>query len=146
MRGTAKRFARHEVERFGQVLPEGALVVCAAAAGNRDPRTFHDPDAFIVGRKDLTQREPRGMYRADGLASGITFGLGPPSRQPAVPEDRPRSLYAITRDVAVAASEVLLDALDDLRLAPAEAPSLQSLGIGEMHACWQLPVIFRKRG
>ena len=141
---TAKRFARHEVERFGQVLPEGALVVCAAAAGNRDPRTFHDPDAFIVGRKDLTQREPRGMYRADGLASGIAFALGPPSRHPAVPEDRPRSLYAITRDAAVAASEVLLDALEDLTLEPGAAPSLRSLGIGEMHACWQLPVIFRK--
>ena len=141
---TAKRFARHEVERFGQLLPEGALVVCAAAAGNRDPRTFHEPDAFIVGRKDLTQREPRGMYRADGLGSGITFGLGPPSRHPAVPEDRPRSLYAITRDAATAASEVLLDALEDLRLEPGVTPALQSLGIGEMHSCWRLPVVFTK--
>jgi cytochrome P450 len=141
---TAKRFARHEVERFGQVFPEGALVVCAAAAGNRDPRVFHDPDEFVVGRKDLTQREPRGMYRADGLASGITFALGPPSKQPAVPEDRPRSLYAITRDAAVAASKVLLEALDELRLEPGATPQLQSLGVGEMHTCWRLPVIFRK--
>jgi hypothetical protein len=142
---TAKRFARHEVERFGQVFPEGALVVCAAAAGNRDPRVFHDPDAFIVGRKDLTQREPRGMYRADGLASGITFALGPPSKHPAVPEDRPRSLYAITRDAAVVASKLLLEALDDLKLEPGATPCLQSLGIGEMHTCWRLPVTFRKR-
>jgi pulcherriminic acid synthase len=141
---TAKRFARHEVERFGQVFPEGALVVCAAAAGNRDPRVFHDPDAFIVGRKDLTQREPRGMYRADGLASGITLALGPPSKHPAVPEDRPRSLYAITRDAAVAASKLLLEALDDLKLEPGATPCLQSLGVWEMHTCWRLPVTFRK--
>ena len=142
---TAKRFARHEVERFGQVFPEGALVVCAAAAANRDPRVFRDPDAFIVGRKDLTQREPRGMYRADGLASGIAFGLGPPSRQPALPEERPRSLYAITRDAAVAASGVLRDALEDLRLAPGARPSLRSRGLGELHTCWELPVVFKPR-
>jgi pulcherriminic acid synthase len=140
---TAKRFAKHEVERFGQVFPEGALVVCVAAASNRDPRVFADPDAFIVGRKDLTQREPRGMYRADGLASGIAFALGPPSKHPALPEDRPRSLYALTRDAAVSASHVLLDALHELRLAPGAAPRLQSLGLGEMHTCWHLPVTFR---
>lgn len=142
---TAARFARHEVERFGQVFPEGALVVCAAAAANRDPRVFNDPDAFIVGRKDLTQREPRGMYRADGLASGVTFALGPPSKHPAVPEDRPRSLYAITRDAAVAASTQLLEATDELELAPGATPRLRCLGFGEMHTCWSLPVVFRAR-
>jgi pulcherriminic acid synthase len=139
----AKRFARHEVERFGQVFPEGALIVCAAAAGNRDPRVFHDPDAFLVGRKDLTQREPRGMYRADGLASGIAFGLGPPSKHPAIPEDRPRSRYAITRDAAVAASQALLDGLEELRLAPGAAPELRSRSLFELHTCWALPVVFR---
>ncbi len=141
---TAKRFARHEVERFGQVFPEGALVVCAAAAANRDPRVFHDPDEFIVGRKDLAQREPRGMYRADGLAAGIAFALGAPSKHPAVPEDRPRSRYAITRDAAVASSAVLLDALEDLKLEPGATPFLQSLGVAEMHTCWRLPVSFRE--
>ncbi|MBM4382664.1 MAG: cytochrome P450 [Deltaproteobacteria bacterium] len=140
---SAKRFAKHEVERFGQVFPEGALIVCVAAAGNRDPRVFSDPDSFVVGRKDLTQREPRGMYRADGLASGIAFALGPPSKHPALPEDRPRSRYALTRDAAVTASNVLLDALRELRLAPGAAPRLQSLGLGEMHTCWHLPVTFR---
>jgi pulcherriminic acid synthase len=140
---TAKRFAKHEVERFGQVFPEGALVVCVAAAANRDPRVFAEPDAFIVGRKDLTQREPRGMYRADGLASGIAFALGPPSKHPALPEDRPRSLYALTRDAAVTATNVLLDALHELRLAPGANPRLQCLSLGEMHTCWHLPVTFR---
>ena len=40
----APRYARHEVERFGRLLPEGALVICSAAAANRDPRAFpNDP-------------------------------------------------------------------------------------------------------
>ncbi len=113
----AQRFARHEVERFGRLLPEGALLELSAAAANRDPRVFADPDAFVVGRKDLCQREPRGQYRADGLPSGIAFGLGKPSIHPAVPKDRPPSIYAITRDVAVAASIALLDAFPSIRLA-----------------------------
>ena len=141
----AKRFARHEVERFGQVFPEGALVICVAAAANRDPRVFENPDEFIVGRKDLTQREPRGMYRADGLASGIAFALGPPTKHPALPEDRPRSLYAITRDAAVAASGAVLEALPELRLAPGAQPELRSRALGELHTCWELPVVFAPR-
>ena len=36
----ARRFARHEVERFGKLLPEGALLMCSAGAANRDPRIF----------------------------------------------------------------------------------------------------------
>jgi len=139
---TAHRFARHEVERFGLLLPEGALVVCAAAAGNRDPRAFAESDRFIVDRKDMCHREPRGQYRADGLPSGVAFGLGKPSRFPAAPQDRPRSLYARTRDHAVIAAGVLLDRLQDLRLAPGAAPALRSLRVGEMHTCWQLPVLF----
>ena len=139
---TARRFARHEVERFGCLLPEGALVVCAAGAANHDPRIFHEPDRFIVERKDLCPREPRGQYRADGLPAGIAFGLGKPSRFPAVPEDRPRSLYALTRDTAVAASNVLLDRLTHLRLSQGAAPTLRSLRLGDMHTCWSLPVAF----
>lgn len=139
---TARRFARHEVERFGLLLPEGAMVVCCGAAGNRDPRIYSEPDRFIVERKDLCPREPRGQYRADGLPAGIAFGLGKPSRHPAVPLDRPRSLYAITRDTAVTASCVLLDRLPRVRLATDAAPTMMSLRIGEMHACWRLPVRF----
>ena len=138
----ARRFARHEVERFGLLIPEGALVVCAAAAANRDPRVFANPDDFIVGRRDLTQREPRGMYRADGLASGIAFGLGPPSIYPAVPEDRPRSRYAITRDAALAASRVLIENLPDLALAPDAMAHLECTAWGGMHTCRRLHVVF----
>jgi pulcherriminic acid synthase len=141
----ARRFARHEVERFGRLLPDGALVVCSAAAANRDPRVFHDPDRFDVLRRDLCQREPRGHYRADGLASGVAFGLGTPSKYPAVPEDRPRSRYAITRDAVVTASHVLLDTVADLRVADGATPALRSLRLGEMHTCWELPVSFTGR-
>jgi pulcherriminic acid synthase len=136
----ARRFARHEVERFGRLLPEGALVICAAAAGNRDPRVYKDPDQFQIARKDLCQREPRGQYRADGLPAGIAVGLGKPSRFPAVPEDRPRSLYAITLSAAVSASNALLDVMPDIRMAPGAVAITRSLHIGEMHACWKLPV------
>ncbi|MGE0666770.1 MAG: cytochrome P450 [Sphingomonadales bacterium] len=139
---TANRFARHEVERFGRLIPIGALLHCSAAAANRDPRQYRDPDHFLVGRKDLCQREPRGQYRADGLPAGVTFGLGKPSKHPAVPEDRPRSLYALTRDTATTASNMLLDALPGLRLKPGAAPELRSLRLGEMHTCWSLPVVF----
>jgi pulcherriminic acid synthase len=137
---SAARFTRHEVERFGRLLPAGALLHCSAAAANRDPRVFADPDAFIVERTDLCQREPRGQYRADGLPSGIAFGLGRPSVHPAVPKDRPRSAYALVRDVAVTASRMLLDARPDIRLAPGAAPVMRSLRLGEMYTCWHLPI------
>lgn len=137
---SAQRFARHEVERFGRLIPDGALLQCSAAAANRDPRVFDDPDSFLVERGDLCQREPRGQYRADGLPSGIAFGLGKPSVHPAVPKDRPRSDYALVRDVAVGASQALLDAHPDIRLAADATPSLQSLRLGEMYTSWRLPV------
>ncbi len=141
---SADRFARHEVERFGRLLPEGARLICSAAAANRDPRIFNDPDRFIVDRRDMCQREPRGHYRADGLATGITFGLGKPSIHPAVPEDRPISRYAMTRDTAVAASMALVDHISDIRIAEGSSPHLISLTVGEMHTCWNLPVTFKK--
>jgi pulcherriminic acid synthase len=139
----AKVYARHEVERFGRLLPEGALLVCSAAAANRDPRVFAEPDGFVVDRKDLCHREARGQYRADGLATGLTFGLGLPSRHPAVPEDRPRSRYALVRDTIVAVSSVLLDRLDDLALSPGARAGLTSRRLGDMHTCWALPARFR---
>jgi cytochrome P450 len=137
------RITRHEVERFGRLLPEGALVTCSAAAANRDPRAFDRPEEFIVQRKDLCQREPRGQYRADGLCSGIAPGLGTPSVHPAVPEDRPRSLYALTRDTVVLLSQTLLDAAPKLRLATGATPVLRSLHLGGAYTCWDLPVTLR---
>jgi pulcherriminic acid synthase len=143
---SAKRFTKHEVERFGLLLPEGALVICSAAAANRDPRIFDQPDVFDHARKDLCQREPRGQYRADGLPAGVCVGAGKPSKFPAVPEDRPRSRYAITRDVVVTAVNYLFDRLPDLHLEPGATPTLRSLRIGEMHTCWELSVVFSPKG
>jgi cytochrome P450 len=137
---SADRFARHEVERFGRLIPEGALLRCSAAAANRDPRIFDDPDTYDPTRKDLCQREPRGTYRADGLASGLSFGTGAPSKHPALPEDRPRSAYALTRDLAVMVSRVILDELPSIRLDPDAVVERRSLRLGELHTCWALPV------
>jgi cytochrome P450 len=142
---SAHRFAIHEVERFGRLIPEGARMVCSAAAANRDPKIFNDPDRFIVDRRDMCQRESRGQYRADGLATGIAFGLGKPSIHPAVPEDRPRSRYALTRDTAVTASQALVSHLDNIQLAKGASPHLSALTVGEMHTCWKLPVTFSKK-
>lgn len=141
----AKRFTRHEVERFGKLLPQGALVVCSAAAANRDPRIFRDPDRFIVDRRDLCQREARGQYRADGLASGIAFGLGKPSIYPAIPEDRPRSRYALTRDTVVTISMQLIEYAEEITLDKGADPHLTALSLGEMHTCWRLPVRVKPR-
>ncbi len=141
----AERFALTEVERFGRLIPEGAKLVCSAAAANRDPRIFSDPDAFVVDRRDMCQREPRGQYRADGLASGIAFALGKPSIHPAVPEDRPRSRYAIVRDAAVTASQTLIDLTKEIKLQKGKDVSLSSLSIGEMHTCWKLRVRLKAR-
>jgi cytochrome P450 len=138
----ADRITRHEVERFGRLLPEGAVLRCSAAAALRDPRIFTEPDRFDLHRRDLAQRETRGSYRADGLAGVISIGTGPPSKHPAVPEDRPRSRFAQTRDAALAASRVVLDELSDLRLAPGAAPVIRALRLGDERMCWSLPVVF----
>jgi hypothetical protein len=131
------------VERFGRLLPQGALMVCSAAAANRDPRVFADPDRFVLNRKDLCQREARGQYRADGLACGIMFGTGKPSTFPAMPEDRPRSLYAVTRDAVVAAASVLFESTSGIELA--NGPSeLRCLRLQEMHTCWELLVAIQR--
>ena len=140
-----RRFARHEVERYGRLIGEGGLVYCSAAGANRDPRQFADPDRFDLTRRDLCYREPRGQYRADGLPSGIAFGLGRPSRHPAVPEDRPRSLYAITLDLSVQALERVTGTLKGLRLAPGAEPRLFSRWPFDIHTCWDLPVVFETR-
>jgi len=142
---SAHRFAIDEVERFGRLIPEGAQLVCSAAAANRDPKIFNEPDRFIVDRRDMCQRESRGQYRADGLATGIAFGLGKPSIHPAIPEDRPRSRYALTRDTAVAASQALVSHLDNIQLAKGASPHLSALTVGEMHTCWKLPVTYSKK-
>src|SRR5262249_45275801 len=125
-----------------RLIPTGGLVYCSAAAGNRDPRQFANADMFDVFRKELCYREPRGQYRADGLPAGIAFGPGKPSRHPALPQDRPRSLYPMTWSLASLAVERLLGTLKPLRLAPDAQPVLFCRWPWDMHTCWELPAVF----
>ncbi len=138
---TAARWTRHEVERFGMLIPAGAMVLCSAGAANRDPLQFADPDEFRPGRKDLCQREARGQYRADGLASVISFGTGAPSRFPAVPEDRPRSRFALVRDTAVTISRNVWAWARDVQVTSDTVPGPRSVTDGGVRMCWSLPVI-----
>ena len=62
----------------------------------------------------------------------------------AVPEDRPRSRYALVRDVAVAASQALAERWPGMRLVGADAPVIRSLWHGGMRTCWSLPVELRR--
>jgi pulcherriminic acid synthase len=137
-----RRFARHEVERWGWLIPEGGIVMCSAAAANRDERIFENPDSFDIHRKDLCYREPRGQYRADGLPAGVAFGLGKPSIHPAIPEDRPRSVYAITMELAVTASKALLAAMPNVRVKPGTEPVMFCRWPWDIHTCWDLQVVF----
>lgn len=42
----------HDIELYGQMIPEGALVTYLVGAANRDPRKFSDPDVFDIYRVD----------------------------------------------------------------------------------------------
>lgn len=139
------RWTRHEVERFGLLLPQGAMVLCSAGAANRDPRQFADPDAFRPGRKDLCQREARGQYRADGLASAVSFGTGAPSRYPAIPEDRPRSRFALVRDTAVTICRAVWAWAGDMRPVTDPVPAPRAATDGGVRVCWSLPVTVGSR-
>ena len=134
------RYARHEVERFGLLIPMGSLVVCSAGAANRDPDMFSEPDRFCVTRQDLAYREPRGQFRMDGLPSGVAPGLVPLSRLPALPADRPPSLYALTADAAVAATAALLERWNGRPPALSEQPGIGCRWPGDDRVCRRLPV------
>ncbi|HJL64550.1 MAG TPA: hypothetical protein QGF70_03085, partial [Candidatus Thalassarchaeaceae archaeon] len=63
-----------------------------------------------------------------------------PSIHPAVPKERPRSLYAIVRDCAVTASSMLLEKKPNIKLIDQSSPELKSLLLEEIHTCWELKV------
>ncbi len=56
------RRTTRDVEIDGAVVPEGAKVAILFGAGNRDPRHFADPDAFLVERNPVDH---------------LSFGYGP---------------------------------------------------------------------
>jgi cytochrome P450 len=45
------RYVTHDVEHYGQQVPEGAVMLALTASGNRDERKFPDADRFDVQRK-----------------------------------------------------------------------------------------------
>lgn len=134
------RYAVREVERFGRLIPTGSLVVCSAAAANRDPAIFDEPDRFNITRKDLAYREPRGQFRIDGLPAGVAPGLAPLSKMSARPADRPPSIYALTAGAAVTAAAVLLDSCKGFRLAGSDRPCISSRWLGDSRTCRRLIV------
>ncbi|HSB98190.1 MAG TPA: cytochrome P450 [Spongiibacteraceae bacterium] len=57
------RQATQPVTLAGVTIPEDALILVLLAAANRDPAHFSDPDAFIMGRKNIKEH--------------VAFGYGP---------------------------------------------------------------------
>ncbi len=48
---TQARYVMHDVEHYGQVVPEGSVVLLLNGSGNRDDAKFPDGDRFDVTRK-----------------------------------------------------------------------------------------------
>jgi cytochrome P450 len=71
----SKRYTRHEVERFGRLLPEGALMILSAAAANRDPRQFDldERGLFTMVRWNGIMTNPPLPITEEQLAEG--FGI-----------------------------------------------------------------------
>lgn len=47
---TIRRMVREDIPLRGEVIPNGATVMLALLAANRDPAVFDDPDVFRIGR------------------------------------------------------------------------------------------------
>jgi cytochrome P450 len=63
------RVATSAIERYGQEIPEGSIVLLINGAANRDPRVFTDPDVYIADRR---------IDRHLAFGHGIHFCLGSP--------------------------------------------------------------------
>ena len=88
---SASRFARHEVERFGRLLPDGALLSVRPRRRTAIPgcSTTRNRSSSIAGTCVNASHAVSTAPMAS--PSGIAFGLGRPSVHPAMPKDRPRS-------------------------------------------------------
>jgi pulcherriminic acid synthase len=133
------RYAKHEVERFGQLIPMGGLVICSVAAANRDPKIFNEPDRFDITRKDLAYREPRGQFRIDGLPAGVVPGLGAPAT---LPPDSP-STYGLTAYAAMIAAKSVLLGSNHFQLAETHDHTIAARWPEDARVCRRLLV---KRG
>ncbi len=71
------RFTTREVEMYGRVIPERALVLLYLGAGNRDERAFNNPDTFDIHRTDMhIGRENRSARYKSNLRGHLGFGVG----------------------------------------------------------------------
>lgn len=61
------RVTTRPVSRYGQVIPEGEIVLLVNGAANRDPRVFDTPEQFIADRR---------IDRHLAFGHGIHFCLG----------------------------------------------------------------------
>jgi cytochrome P450 len=64
------RTAARDVEFAGTTIPEGALVLLAWSAANRDPEVFDDPAEFVIGRPNV--------HLHFGFGRGIHHCVGAP--------------------------------------------------------------------
>ena len=63
------RVAAGDIERYGEPIPKGSIVLLINGAANRDPRIFEDPDRFLADR---------AIDRHLAFGHGIHFCLGAP--------------------------------------------------------------------
>ena len=71
------RHTTREVKLHDRVIPERAGIIFYLGAGNRDERTFSDPDTFDIHRQDLHMgRENRSGRYKDGRPGHLGFGIG----------------------------------------------------------------------
>ena len=89
----AHRYARHEVERFGRLLPEGAQVDLLGGAPPTGTRgRSPTPTPSSCSARTCASASRAGSTGPTACRRASRSALGPPSKHPALPEDRPRSL------------------------------------------------------
>jgi pulcherriminic acid synthase len=107
------RTALVDIELHGVTIPAGSLVQLSIGSANNDETVFADPRRFDIHRADLRMAKELRKGYDDGQRFGhLGFGLG-----------KHFCLgYEMARAEAVIGSQLLLDTLPDLRLAPGFAP------------------------
>jgi cytochrome P450 len=114
------RRTTRELPLHGEVIPAGASVILYLGAGNRDERTFKEPDRFDIHRDDLHMgRENRSGRYKDGKPGHLGFGMGPHFCMG----------YAMARQEAVIACAHLAKAMKNARPKFAEHPGITSPSI-----------------
>lgn len=118
------RQVSEDVRIGGGTVPAGATVTCLIGAAGRDERRYRDPDTFDINRADLS-----ATTAFSAAADHLAFALG--------------RHFCVGALLAKAEVEVgvgmLLDALDDVSLAPGAAPREQGVFTRGLDA---LPVVF----